>query len=124
MGFFHKIFHMEDDFVNFLIRAEDVISFVKKHTSYCGIKNNLLRRERKWRRFSPDFIIKAKHGYYLVKTKGREEIQVPDKNIATQKWYEAVSKGISKRWVYLYLREGEWSGKITLKDCEEDGWYR
>jgi len=59
-----------------------------------------------------------------VETKGREEIQVPDKNIATQKWYEAVSKGISKRWVYLYLREGEWSGKITLKDCEEDGWYR
>jgi len=38
MGFFHKIFHMEDDFVNFLIRAEDVISFVKNMRHIVGLK--------------------------------------------------------------------------------------
>ena len=62
--------------------------------------------------------MKTKQGYYLVETKGREEIQVPDKNIAALKLCEAVSKGTGKRWVYLYLREGDWSGKVALKDCE------
>ena len=31
---------MEAGFVTFLTRAEDIISFVKKHSTYCGIKNH------------------------------------------------------------------------------------
>ena len=55
---------MEADFVNFLTRAEDIISFINKHSTYCGIKNH-------------------------------------------------------NRWAYsyLYIREGDWSGKVSLKDC-------
>ena len=72
------------------------------------------------RRFHPDFIVKTKHGYYLVETKGREEIQVPDKNIAALKWCKAISKGTNNRWAYsyLYIREGDWSEKVSLKDCD------
>ena len=55
---------MEADFVNFLTRAEDIISFIDKNSTYYGIKNH-------------------------------------------------------NRWVYsyLYLREGDWSEKVSLKDC-------
>lgn len=111
---------MEADFVNFLTRAEDVISFIKNVPHIVGLKITYYdSRERRWRKFHPDFIVKTKQGYYLVETKGREEIQVPDKNIAARKWCEAVSRGTNNRWVYLYLREGDWSGKCSLKDCEE-----
>ncbi|RLB03596.1 MAG: hypothetical protein DRG59_11525 [Deltaproteobacteria bacterium] len=108
---------MEADFVNFLTKAKDVISFIKNIPHIVGLKITYYdSRERKWRKFYPDFIVKTEHGYYLVETKGREEIQVPDKNIAALKWCEAVSKGSSKRWVYLYLREGDWRGKDKFRD--------
>ena len=113
--------NMEADFANFLTKAKDVISFVKNIPHIVGL--NIIyydSREGKWRKFYPDFIVKAKKGYYLVETKGREEIQVPDKNIAALKWCEAVSKGTNNRWVYLYLREEQWNGKDTLESCEED----
>jgi len=110
---------MEADFVNFLTKAEDVTSFIKNIPNIVRLKITYYdSRERKWRKFHPDFIIKTKHGYYLVETKGREEIQVPDKNIAAQKWCEAVSRATGEKWVYLYLRKGDWSGKDTLKNCE------
>ena len=108
---------MEADFVNFLTKAEDVISFIKNIPHIVGLKITYYdSRERRWRKFYPDFIVKTKHGYYLVETKGREEIQVPDKNIAARKWCEAVSKGTNNRWVYLYLREGDWNGKSSFEN--------
>jgi len=74
--------------------------------------------KRKWSKFHPDFIVKTENGFYLVETKGREEIQVPDKNAAARKWCEVVSKATGARWCYLYLRDGDWSGEENLKDCE------
>jgi uncharacterized short protein YbdD (DUF466 family) len=74
--------------------------------------------ERKWRKFHPDFIVKTEDGFYLVETKGREEIQVPDKNAAARKWCECVSEAIGVGWRYLYLRSGDWSGKESLKACK------
>ena len=58
--------------------------------------------------------VKTVDGFYIVETKGREEIQILDKNIAVKKWCEVVSKGTGKKWTYLYLREGDWSGKISV----------
>ena len=58
---------MEADFVNFLTRAEDVISFIKNIPHIVGLKITYYdSRERKWRKFYPDFIVKTKYGYYLV----------------------------------------------------------
>jgi len=109
---------MEINFVNFLTRARDVISFIKNIHHIVGLKITYYdSRERKWRRFYPDFIIKTKDRFYIVETKGREEIQVPDKNIAAQKWCETVTQGIGKK--YLYLRDGDWNGKENLKDCDK-----
>jgi len=110
---------MEADFVNFLTRAEDVISFIKNIPHIVRLKITYYdSRERRWRKFYPDFIVKTNHGYYLVETKGREEVQIFDKNTAAIKWCEAVSKATNNEWRYLYLREGDWTGKISLKDCE------
>jgi type III restriction enzyme len=111
--------NMEADFVRFLTRAEDVIYFIKnlRHVTKLGI-SYYDSRERKWRKFYPDFIVKAKDGYYLIETKGREEIQVPDKNISAKKWCEAISKATNEKWEYLYLREGDWTGKNKLSDLK------
>jgi len=110
---------MEADFVNFLTKAKDVISVIKNIPHIVGLKITYYdSRERKWRKFYPDFIVKTEDRFYIVETKGREEIQVPDKNIAAQKWCEAVSKGTGKKWMYLYLRDGDWNGKENLKNCD------
>jgi hypothetical protein len=71
-------------------------------------------RERKWRKFYPDFIIKCKDSYYIVETKGREEIQVVDKNISAKKWCQALTKATGKNWRYLYLKADDWIGKSFL----------
>jgi len=83
---------MEADFVGFLTRAKDVISFIKNIPHIVGLKITYYdSRERKWRKFYPDFIVKAMDGFYIIETKGREEIQVPDKNIAAQKWCDVMA---------------------------------
>ena len=115
---------MEADFVRFLNRAPDVVCFVKNVpyavrfsiTYYDG-------RERKWRRFYPDFIVKTekegeKPTFYVVETKGREEIQIKDKNRAAKLWCQAVSEATGQNWQYLYLREGDWDGAVNLSDLD------
>jgi len=111
---------MEVNFVNFLSKADDVVSFIKNVPHVVGLKIIYYdSRERKWRKFFPDFIVKSKEGFYIVETKGREEIQVVDKNIAAQKWCEAVSNATESKWHYLYLRVGEWEGNKNLEDLKE-----
>jgi type III restriction enzyme len=110
---------MEADFVRFLDRARDVVSFLKNVPHVVRFRIVYYdTRGKKWRDFYPDFIVKTKEGFYLVETKGREEIQVPDKNAAAQQWCRAVSKATGMRWCYLYLQNGDWSGKESLQACE------
>ncbi|RKX53270.1 MAG: hypothetical protein DRP25_00710 [Thermotoga sp.] len=113
---------MEASFVKFLTRAVDVISFIKNipRKSWALYVNYYDTRNRKWRRFYPDFIVRAQDGYYLVETKGREEIQVPQKNLAAYKWCEAVSQATSRKWKYLYLTsEEEWLHKTRISDLPQ-----
>jgi type III restriction enzyme len=108
---------MEGDFVNFLTKAQDVISFIKNIPYIVKLKVTYYdSHERKWKRFYPDFIVKSEEGFYLIETKGREEIQILDKNPAAQKWCEAVSRGTGKKWTYLYLKKEDWEGKESLKE--------
>jgi len=110
---------MEADFVGFLDRARDVVSFLKNVPNVVRLWVRYYDTSNgKWSKFYPDFIMKAEDGFYLVETKGREEIQVLDKNAAARKWCEAVSEATGVRWRYLYLREGDWSGKHSLQACE------
>ena len=112
---------MEAEFVNFLTRANDVKSFLK-NVPYI-VKFWIAyydTRERKWRKFYPDFIVKCDHNrYYLVETKGREEVQVVDKSIAAQRWCNTISGITGTEWRYLYLREGDWGGKTLLRELDE-----
>jgi len=110
---------MEAHFVGFLDRARDVISFMKNVPHVVRLWVTYYdTAEGKWSKFYPDFIVKAASGFYLVETKGMEQIQVPDKNAAAQHWCEAVSIATGQRWTYLYLREGDWSGRERLEACE------
>jgi len=106
---------MEEDFVNFLTRAKNVISFIKNVPHIVGLSITYYdSRERKWRKFYPDFIVKTDDGMYIVETKGREEIQVQDKNAAAESWCKALSEVFNEKWEYRYLRQDDWKGKENL----------
>ncbi|RKX44156.1 MAG: hypothetical protein DRP27_07105 [Thermotogae bacterium] len=106
---------MEAKFVSFLTRAEDVVSFVKNVPHVVRFSIHYYdTRERRWAKFYPDFLVKTNHGYCIVETKGREEIQIVDKNVAANKWCEAITHATGKPWVYLYVRESDWHGKSAL----------
>jgi len=115
---------MEADFVRFLNRAQDVVSFIKNVPYAVRLSITYYdSRERRWRRFYPDFVVKTKtdngrEAFYVVETKGREEIQVSDKNRAANLWCKAISDAIGERWKYLYLREGDWGSAICFSDLE------
>ena len=113
---------MEASFVRFLTRANDVISFIKNipRKPWALYMNYYDTRNKRWNRFYPDFIVKAEGGYYIVETKGREEIQVPKKNFAAYKWCEAVSKATGENWKYLYLKSKEdWINKTRISELSE-----
>jgi len=113
---------MEASFVRFLTWATDVISFVKNipRKPWALYMIYYDARNKRWRRFYPDFIVKAENVYYVVETKGREEIQVNEKNLAAYKWCEAVSKATGENWKYLYLvNEEEWLHKMEISKLPE-----
>jgi len=113
---------MEADFVRFLNKAQEVISFIK-NVPY-AVKLSITYydpRERKWRKFYPDFVVKTKRDdgkevFYIVETKGREEIQILEKNRAAELWCQAVSEATGKTWKYLYLKEKDWNSAIYFAD--------
>ncbi len=116
---------MEADFVRFLNRAPDVISFIKNVPYAVRLSITYYdSRERKWRKFYPDFVVKAKTGtgkeaFYIVETKGREEIQIADKNRAADLWCRAISEATGQIWKYLYLREGNWGSALYFANLEQ-----
>lgn len=115
---------MEANFVRFLNRAPDVISFIKNVPYVVRLSITYYdSRERKWRKFYPDFVVKVKTDagkevFYIVETKGREEIQILDKNKAADLWCWSISKATGQTWKYLYLREGSWDSALYFADLE------
>ena len=117
--------NMEADFVRFLNRAQDVVSFIKNVPYAVRLSITYYdSRERKWRKFYPDFVVKTKTDegkeiFYIVETKGREEIQITDKNRAANLWCRAISEATGQSWEYVYLREGEWDSAIYFADLKQ-----
>ena len=116
---------MEADFVRFLDRAPDVISFIKNVPYAVRLSITYYdSREKKWRKFYPDFVVKVKkndgqEAFYIVETKGREEIQIIDKNRAADLWCQAISVATNQTWEYLYLKEGDWDSALYFSDLRQ-----
>ncbi len=86
-------------------KARDVAAFAKNagpqclRVDYIGVGGRLAF-------YTPDFFVRTTSGnYYLVETKGREDIDVPRKARAAVEWCKCASTNKCK-WEYLYVPQG------------------
>ena len=100
----------ELSFAKFLHRADDVISFSKLPQQF-GFSIQYTDTRANIRHYFPDFIVKlSKKEYWIVETKGREDIEVALKDQAAQNWCENATELTDLNWHYLKVKQNEYEG--------------
>lgn len=94
-------------FAKFLDDAADVVSFAKNYLAV-GFKLDYVRTDGDLSNYVPDFVAKATDGaVYIVETKGRAELDLPQKMMRLRQWCEDASAasraegGPEYRFVYV-----------------------
>jgi len=96
---------LEVAMTKFLERASDVAAFAKNGGPQC-LRIDYLGGAGQLAFYTPDFFVRATQGnYYLVETKGREDIDVPRKVKAAVEWCKSASSK-TRKWDYLYVPQG------------------
>ena len=97
----------ELDFAKFLHRSEDVIAFSKLpqqfgfYIPYTDTRANI-------RHYFPDFIVKISESeYWLIETKGREDVEVVLKDQAAKNWCANATELTEYEWHYLKVPQKE-----------------
>jgi type III restriction enzyme len=105
----------EQAFAKFLQDATDITAFSKLPEQfgfaieYTDASNNL-------RYYEPDFVAIASNGvHYLLETKGREDIDVANKERAAHLWCENATRLTETEWQYVIVRQTEFE---TLQPTE------
>ncbi len=76
----------ELSFAAFLEAAEDVSAFAKNYLAV-GFKLDYVKADGDLSNYTPDFVVRTKDGtVWIVETKGREEIDVPQKMMRLRQW--------------------------------------
>lgn len=102
---FNKIIgdsHLELEFAGFLETCEDIISYVK---NYLGVHFYIdyTNSEGAISAYYPDFIVKkTEKEYYIVETKGLEDLDTPLKVNRLKQWCEDINK-IQKKVKYDFI---------------------
>ncbi|MGB8643610.1 MAG: DEAD/DEAH box helicase family protein [Anaerolineae bacterium] len=98
----------ERAFARFLENAPDVTAFAKLPEQfgfaieYTDLNNNL-------RYYEPDFVALTPDGeHYLVETKGREDVDVANKERAAHLWCENATRLTGTRWQYIKVPQKEY----------------
>ncbi len=98
--------HYEADFAEFLDSCSDVLAYVKNeratnfHIEYLSHKGNM-------RYYYPDFVVKTAEGMYIVETKGREDLEVAQKDARTTKWCEDATRINKTKWRYMKVLQDD-----------------
>ena len=93
-------------FAKFLDDAPDVVSFAKNYLAV-GFKIDYVKADGDLSNYIPDFIVKTDQGVWIAETKGRVELDVPQKMGRLRQWCEdataasADENGIAYRFVYV-----------------------
>lgn len=104
--------HFELEFANFLESCEDIISYTK---NYFAVHFKLDYRDADGNisNYYPDFIVKmSPEEYYIVETKGREDLDDVEKIRRLEQWCEdvnATQKDITYKM--LYIRQEDWEAR-------------
>ncbi len=98
----------EKSFAKFLHNAPDVAAFAKLPEQfgfaieYTDANNNL-------RYYEPDFVAVAEQGTnYLIETKGREDVDVANKDRAATLWAENATRLTGTEWKYIKVKQAEY----------------
>lgn len=100
----------ERNFAKFLHSSADVIAFAKLPEQF-GFSIQYTDTRANIRNYFPDFIIKIDNDtYWIIETKGLEDVNVKMKDNAAINWCERASELTEKNWNYL---------KVMQKDFEK-----
>jgi type III restriction enzyme len=95
----------ELSFAAFLEDAKDVVAFAKNYLAI-GFKLDYVRANGDLSNYTPDFIVRSTDGtVWIVETKGREEIDVPQKMKRLRQWCEdaTTASAHDDRRVYRFV---------------------
>ncbi len=108
----------EKDFARFLEKAPDVVRFAKLPERfnfvipYTDSVANL-------RYYEPDFVAVTSDGlHHLIETKGREDVDVKNKDRAARLWCENATILTGTEWVYKIIRQKEFE-QLHPNDFED-----
>lgn len=97
----------ELQFSEFLQSARDVKKFSKLPRRF-GFSIEYTDSSANLRYYEPDFVALLENGdYYLLETKGREDVDVQHKDRAAKIWCEYASSLTGKSWNYLKVKQQE-----------------
>jgi type III restriction enzyme len=98
----------ELQFAGFLDATTDVLSFVKNFQNM-NFQMTYQKADGSIGAYYPDFTIKLKNGdFYVVETKGVENLDDPRKIERLKVWCEDATKASGKNWQCLYIRQERW----------------
>lgn len=114
---FNKIIgdsHFELEFANCLDSCDDIISFAKNF-SRINFKLDYRNSEGSISNYYPDFIVKVSSTeYYIVETKGREDLDDPEKIKRLEQWCEDVNSNQKDvKYKMLYAKQENWEKSDT-----------
>lgn len=100
--------HFELQFAGFLDATVDVKSFVKNFQKL-NFQMTYQKYDGSIGSYFPDFTVKLKNGdFYVVETKGAEDLDDPRKIARLKVWCEDATKAEGKNWNCLYVKQEEW----------------
>lgn len=101
-------------FAKFLHGADDVISFSKLPQQF-GFSIQYTDRRANIRHYFPDFIVKiSENDFWIIETKGREDIEVALKDNAAMNWCDNATRLTEFSWNYLKV------GQIDFEHLHPD----
>jgi type III restriction enzyme len=99
----------EQDFARFLEAVPDVKAFANLGNLPAKLSIEYLDSEANLRLYEPDFIgLDADGIYWILETKGREDIEVARKNLRAEQWCQDVARLTGQRWEFLLVPQKEY----------------
>lgn len=104
--------HFELEFASFLENCEDIISYVKNYFAV-HFKIDYRNADGSISDYYPDFIVKVSpKEYYVVETKGREDLDDVEKIKRLAQWCEDVNANQKNmKYQMLYIKQEDWEAQ-------------
>lgn len=101
--------HLELEFASFLEDCEDIVSYVKNYFAV-HFKIDYRNADGSISDYYPDFIVKvSSKEYYVIETKGREDLDDVEKIKRLEQWCEDVNANQHKAtYRMLYVKQEDW----------------